>query len=418
MGLYGMMRTAVSGMNAQATRLSAVADNVANAGTNGYKRTGIDFHTQVLKQSADSYDSGSVRTSVHSEINRQGALKSTTSSTDLAISGEGFFVVQDKAQGIYLTRAGSFIINNEGILENANGVALLGYDIGASAAPPVANGFGGLVPVNVGIQALDANPTNGGVLVPNLPANAAITPAGSLPSDNLAVSTSSGKSSMVVYDSIGNEKIIDIYFAKTAANTWEMTTYDSSQSTSGSFPYSTAALSTQTLVFDGTTGQILGGGAVTASVPIPGGVTMDLTMDGISQLGTDYQLITANANGSAPAGIDRVEISADGTVFGIFQNGFASPIFKLALAKVISPDRLSPQPGNLFSATIESGDVLVGAANTQGFGNIQSNALEESNVDMAAELTIMIESQRSYTANSKVFQTGSDLMDVLVNLKR
>ena len=418
MGLYGMMRTAVSGMNAQATRLSAVADNVANAGTNGYKRTGIDFHTQVLEQSAGSYNSGSVRTSVHSEISRQGAIKSSNSPTDLAISGEGFFVVQDDAQGTYLTRAGSFVINNEGILENANGVSLLGYDISATGTPPVANGFGGLVPVNIGIQALDANPTTSGVLVPNLPANAAIVAAGSLPSDNLITSDSSGKSSLVVYDSIGNEKTIDIYFAKTAANVWEMTTYDSSQTTTGTFPYATGALSTQSLTFDGATGQILGGGSVSATVPIPGGVAMDLVMDGISQLGTDYQLITANANGSAPASIDRVEISGDGTVFGIFGNGFASPIYKLALAKVISADRLNPLPGNLFSATIESGDVLIGSANTEGFGSVQANALEESNVDMAAELTIMIESQRSYTANSKVFQTGSDLMDVLVNLKR
>jgi len=418
MGLYGMMRTAVSGMNAQATRLSAVADNVANAGTNGYKRTGIDFHTQVLQQNAGSYNSGSVSTSVRSEISRQGAIKSTSSPTDLAIEGQGFFVVADDSGANFLTRAGSFFVNNEGILQNANGMSLLGYDISNTGAPPVANGYGGLVPVNVGIQSLDANPTTEGVLVPNLPANADIIPGGSLPSDNVATSDSSGKSSMVVYDSIGNEQVIDIYFAKTANNTWEMTTFDSKESTSGTFPYASGPLTTQTLTFDGSTGQILGGGSVSESIPIPGGVTMNLVMDGISQLGTDYQLISANADGSAPAGIDRVEISGDGVVYGIFENGFASPLYQLALAKVISTDNLNPLPGNLFAATIESGDVLVGSANTEGFGSIQSNALEESNVDMAAELTIMIESQRSYTANSKVFQTGSDLMDVLVNLKR
>ncbi|MCP4073352.1 MAG: flagellar hook protein FlgE [Hyphomicrobiales bacterium] len=418
MGLYGMMRTAVSGMNAQATRLSAVADNVANAGTNGYKRTGIDFSTQVLAQNAGSYNSGSVTTSIQAEIGRQGAIKSTSSPTDLAISGQGFFIVEDGAGVISLTRAGSFIVDNEGVLTNANGNSLLGYDISNTGAPPVANGFGGLVPVNVGIQALDANPTTEGVLVPNLPATASIVAPGSLPSDNLAISDYAGKSSMVVYDSLGNEQIVDIYYAKTAVNTWEMTAYDAADSTNGSFPYASAALSTQTLVFDGTTGQILGGGSVSAIIPIPGGVTMDLQMDGISQFATDYQLISAKANGSAPASIDRVEVASDGTVFGIFQNGFAAAIYQLALAKVISPNKLAPLPGNLFAATIESGDVLVGAADTQGFGSIAANALEESNVDMAAELTIMIESQRSYTANSKVFQTGSDLMDVLVNLKR
>ena len=221
MGLYGVMRTAVSGMNAQATRLSAVADNVANAGTTGYKRTGIDFRTQVLEQNSGGYNSGSVRTSIRTDISRQGALKSTSSPTDLAISGEGFFIVRNPSSDTFLTRAGAFFIDNAGVLTNAQGVSLLGYDISDTGTPPVANGFGGLVPVNVGNKALEANATTVGELVPNLPSGAVITPAGSLPSDNLVTSDYSGKSSLVVYDSLGNERTVDVYFAKTAANTWK-----------------------------------------------------------------------------------------------------------------------------------------------------------------------------------------------------
>ena len=111
-----------------------------------------------------------------------------------------------------------------------------------------------------------------------------------------------------------------------------------------------------------------------------------------------------------------MEINTDGKIFGIFQNGNAVPIFQLALAKVPSVDSLRSISGNNFGVTVDSGDVLVGLAESDGYGSILSGALEESNVDLATELTIMIEAQRSYTANSRVFQTGSDLMDVLTNL--
>ena len=418
MGLYGMMRTAVSGMNAQATRLSSVANNVANAGTVGYKRTGIDFHTQVLSQNANTYDSGSVYTSIGTEISRQGPIKATNSPTDLAIGGQGFFVVENSSGGKFLTRAGSFSLDNEGVLTNSDGLRLLGYNISGNSSSVVANGFGGLEAASVGTRYLVATPTAKGEFVPNLPANTTIVAPGSLPSDNVVAAEFSGKSSLVVYDSIGNEKIIDLYFAKTAANEWEVTTYDAADSTSGTFPYSSAPLVSQTITFDPATGQVFGGGSTNVGIPIPGGVTMDLDLTGISQLGTDYQVNSAKTDGNPAAGIDRVEVSNDGTIFGIFENGFAKPIYKLALAKVASANNLNSLPGNLFAVTVESGDVQVGTAESQGYGTIYAGALEESNVDMATELTIMIESQRSYTANSKVFQTGSDLMDVLVNLKR
>jgi len=418
MSLYGVMRTSVSGMAAQASRLAVVADNIANSGTIGYKRSEIEFHTQVLDSQSGAYTSGSVATTTRARIGEQGAIKGTTSATDLAISGEGFFVVQDPSGVTYLTRAGSFLNDSDGNLVNSAGNILMGYDLSSTSTGPVSGGFGTLVPINVGSQSLVATETTEGELLPNLPANAAIVAAASLPSANAATAEYSGKTSTVVYDSLGNERTIDIYFAKSAAETWEVTAYDASGASATGFPYSTAILNQATLTFDPTTGYVVGGGSTQFSIPIPGGSTMDLDMTGISQLGTDYQVLSSQTNGSSPASIERVEINANGTVYGIFQNGFAKPVYQLAIAKVPSPDNLRTLPGNTFAVTVESGDVLVGTAQSHGFGSIVSSALEESNVDMASELTIMIESQRSYTANSKVFQTGSDLMDVLVNLKR
>jgi len=224
---------------------------------------------------------------------------------------------------------------------------------------------------------------------------------------------------LVVYDNLGSEKLVDMYFTKTSATDWEVTVFDTADAASGGgFPYASGPLTSQTLTFDLTTGYISGGGPVSVAFTVPDGQPMTLDMTGISQLGASYTIIEAETDGSAPATIDRIEIDTDGTVYGIFENGYSQPLYQLALADVPSPDNLRKTGGNAYSISIESGDVLVGLANSSGYGKILSGALEESNVDMATELTIMIESQRSYTANSKVFQTGSELMEVLVNLAR
>ena len=418
MSLFGMMRTSVSGMNAQAGRLSTVADNIANAGTIGYKRNTLQFSTQVLDANTGSYNSGSVETTTRSEIARQGALRATTSSTDLAISGTGFFIVEDPSGTNFLTRAGSFVVDGTGGLINSAGNYLLGYDLSATGGAPVANGFGGLSRVNVGLLELQAEATTEAVLLPNLPANDPIIAAGSLPSDNVATSDFAGKTSLLVYDSLGNERLTDVYFAKTAANTWEATVYDTAGATAGGFPYASGPLAQTTLTFDPLTGLEAGGASTSLPFTLPTGESIQLNLEGISQLGADYTVVKAETDGSAPASVERVEIGGDGTIFGIFQNGNAVPIYQLALAKVTSPDNLRQLPGNSYAVTIDSGDVLVGLAESSGYGNVASGALEESNVDMATELTIMIESQRTYSANSKVFQTGSELMDVLINLQR
>ena len=419
MSLYGMMRTSVSGMTALAGRLSAVADNIANAGTYGYKRADIEFGTQVLNGAGTNYNSGSVTSTVTHEVSGQGALTGTNSATDLAISGAGFFIVQDDAGNFFLTRAGSFTVNDQGLLENSSGQVLLGYDLSSTGAGSVANGFAGLVPIDVGISQLQAEPNTQGAMTVNLPSGDTAANAAFLPSLNVADAEYSGKTSMVVYDDLGNERLIDIYFAKTADETWEATAFDASEAGSpDAFPYGSGPLGTVTLEFDATTGYLTSTSNTSLNFTVPGGMAVSIDLADASQYGREYSVLSAEADGTAPASIESVEVGKDGTVVGIYQNGFVRELYQLAIGKVPSADNLLTLSGNNYAVTIESGDVLVGVAGTDGYGTIIAGALEESNVDLATELTIMIEAQRSYTANSKVFQTGSDLMDVLINLKR
>ena len=137
MSLYGTMRTGVSGMNAQSNRLSTVAENIANANTTGYKRASTEFSSMILPSGNGSYNSGGVQTEVRYSISQQGATTFTTSASDLAIDGGGFFIVEGANGQEYLTRAGSFVPDSQGNLVNAAGFTLMGYEYEAGVDPTV-----------------------------------------------------------------------------------------------------------------------------------------------------------------------------------------------------------------------------------------------------------------------------------------
>lgn len=435
MSLYGMMRTGVSGMNAQSTRLATVADNIANSGTNGYKKASVEFSSLVVPNTGTNYVSGGVSTQVRYNMN-SGNLQYTTSVTDLAIDGNGFFVVQDAAGKPALTRAGSFIPDGNGNLLNAAGFYLMGRSY-ALGEPGTTTTFGDYERVTIPTTGLERVPSTGGSLASNLPFDAPIYAGGALPSTN-AITENDLKAGMAegsIYKSgltaIGNagEAIrLDIYFTKTGHNEWEVAAFYQPDATVGTaFPYAKPALQTATLTFDPTTGSLTAGSDLELVLNLsdtgPNAadlngrmVTVDLRE--MRELAADYTPLAAEMNGSRPSAIDRVVIDNEGIVSVQYANGATKKLYRLDLAFVQSPDQLVVLPGNVFQEGLQSGQVNFGKPNEISLGAIKSGALEASNVDIAEELTNMIESQRNYTANSKVFQTGGDLMDVLVNLKR
>jgi len=419
MGLYGMMRTGVSGMAAQANRLATVADNIANSNTTGYKRAYTEFSSLIIPGTKGSYNSGGVKTSVRYAISQQGPLQFTASSNDLAISGQGFFVVKDASGSPFLARAGTFVPDGAGRLVNAAGFYLTGYSYAGGPPAIVANGFDGLQVISIADFEVAAVPSTLGTFAANLPADADIVPAGQRPSDNAANSQYSTKSSLVVYDNLGGKRIVDIYFTKTAAHEWEVAVYNQSAADpDNAFPYSEPALQTGNLEFDPTTGKLTAASDQDITFSVLNGQPVVIDMSSMSQLATDFNIHTSTVNGSAPSSIEEVKISGDGIVSALYKNGAEKPLYRIPLATVQSPDQLAVLPGNVYTQSPSSGEVKIGWPESGQFGSVVSGALEGSNVDIAQELTNMIESQRNYTANSKIFQTGSDLLDVLVNLKR
>lgn len=440
MSLYGMMRTGVSGMNAQSTRLATVADNIANSGTNGYKKASVEFSSLVVPNTGTNYVSGGVSTQVRYNMN-SGNLQYTTSVTDLAIDGNGFFVVQDVAGKPALTRAGSFIPDGNGNLLNAAGFYLMGRSY-ALGEPGTTTTFGDYERVTIPTTGLERVPSTMGKLASNLPYDAPVYQAlgqspGQLPSDNpsndaqIKIGMENGsiyKSGLTAIGNAGEPIRLDIYFTKVAADEWQVSVfYQPNASTATAFPYSQPSLADVDLTFNPATGR-LETNPTPPAVPSPTTLSLDLSnlngnmvdidLSEMRQLAADYTPLAAEMNGSRPSAIDRVVIDNDGILSVQYANGAMEKLYRLDLAFVQSPDQLVVLPGNVFQEGLQSGQVNFGKPNEISLGAIKSGALEASNVDIAEELTNMIEAQRNYTANSKVFQTGGDLMDVLVNLKR
>ncbi|EIG58633.1 flagellar hook protein FlgE [Bradyrhizobium sp. WSM1253] len=411
MSLYGIMRTGVSGMAAQSNKLSTVSDNIANVNTTGYKRASTEFSSLILKSGSGNYDSGAVETTVRYAISDAGHTQFTTSSTDLAVQGNGFFVVSDATNTQqFLTRAGSFVPDSQGNLVNAAGYYLLGQP--GKVTNFSQNSLSGMQIVNIAQVSQVPVPSTAGTLTTgNLDPTAA--PIAGPPGPGAY----SSKSSIVTYDNIGQAVKVDLYMSHTAnvpgvSDTWQIQAYDS---TTGATLGATGAYT-----FDTTTagkGALAAASATTLAFPVTNGATVTLDLSNMTQVGTNFSF-KATVNGSVPSAIDKVDVDQNGYVTAVLKNGQQLTLYTLMLADVASPDNLTPEPGNVYSTNQNSGNAQAANAGTGGLGTIQSEALEDSNVDLADELTGMIEAQRGFTANSKSFQTGADLLDVVVNLKR
>jgi len=415
-----LMGTAVSGMLGDTSWLTNISQNVANANTTGYKDAQTEFATVIDAVGSTSSAGGGVTASVRNMNMLQGSVVGTSTATDLAVQGDGYFVVSDSNGDLYLTRNGSFVPDAQGNLVNSAGYYLMGYNVQEGQSSGTSNSLAGLVKVNTITSGEAATPTTDGTLAVNLPSTAAVD-AGTLPSANVAASTYTEETSLVVYDNLGAAHTLNVYFTNTGKNaagdyTWEVDVYDAADaSASGGFPYSAGPLQTQTVTFSAADGDLTAGSPLTFNVPNGQGMSLDLSQS--TQLAASFSVNQATANGNAASSLTGVKISSDGTLDFQYSNGVSSPGYDIPLATVASEDNLTSIDGNAFQANQNSGTIRVGTAGTGGLGSIASSSLEDSTVELATELTDMIQAQSAYQANSKVFQTGANLLDILNNLK-
>lgn len=426
MGIYGMMRTGVAGMNAQANRLTGVADNVANVSTAGYKRTDTQFSDLVMPSTRNAYQSGGVTTTVRHDISMQGAGRGTGKPGDIMLEGNGFFRVQDESGTEYLTRAGSFQRNGEGYLQNAAGFYLLDE----TGKRVVIKGGAG--------ELLQGEKTTNINLTANLQSDKTAIKRDAVEFKANNEKTYHLKKSATVYDEQGTAVSLDFYYTKTDDNTWEMRVCIPVKDANGKPALDDKGnpkvdvLLNQTLTF-GKDGNIdkpstpltinvpnvnkTSGAVTTFPVTINMAAKDNNGKTSMTQIGANFTF-DAEADGFAPGTYKGFSFGTNGEIQVSYSNSQVRTIGTVGLSTVTAPDSLIPITGTVFQAVPEAGGQTFGHPGEGTFGVLRSGMLEESNADIGDELTDMIEAQRNYTANSKVFQTGSEVMDVIVNLKR
>ncbi|AIR61181.1 flagellar hook protein FlgE [Cedecea neteri] len=388
---------ATSGLNAITEQLNAISNNIANSGTVGFKSGRAEFSALY----AQSQPLGVGVTGITQSITRGGAINATGNGLDLAISGNGFFVVRDSAGTTAYTRAGYFGTDSSGNLINNAGMNLQGYPVDANGVLQVGN-VGNLT---ISSGSIAAKATDSLDFTANLDARAEKPATAKFdPKDNTSYNNTYATQ---VYDSLGREHTINQYFVKTDENTWEVYYYMDDQ------PMTSPASKTLTFSEQGILSTP--NGAVKMSIDIPGAqsLTLDLNYNGTTQYGSDFSVSKNKGSGYASGEKTGQQIDEDGSVYATFSNGERMLQGQLILANFANPNGLAAQDGTTWMQTAASGTPLTGAPGSGLLGAIKAGALEASNVDLTSELVGLMSAQRNYQANTKVISTNDSMMNAL-----
>lgn len=467
MSINSAMLAGVSGLVANSSALAAISDNISNVNTVGYKRSQANFGTLVSGNNRSAaYAAGGVQAQTRQYVTQQGLPQSTSNSTDLAISGAGFFVVTEKPEDLQtsdarsFTRAGSFQLDNLGYLKNESGLYLQGWlvdDQGVITTDP--SDLSRLSSINVSNVGGAAEPTTRVAVSANLKSSQAV-------SAELATYNAS-TNSMAMYDadlgtgvkpdfsiqipasdSKGGKRTLQVDFLKSdVPNQWyaEIRAVPASDVVTGA-GLSNGQLKTGIVAFtpdgrmdtDATTlidadDPVLTFGASASGAPAAGeanwasGLGIDdqeIRIDiaggagGLTQYDSQSIVQGVNTNGTAFGNLTNVEIDEDGFVTAIFDNGISRQIAQVAIATFANPDGLRSANGNSYRVTQDSGTYSLKGAGTGGAGAIAPSTLEASTVDLSSEFTGLIITQRAYSASSKIISTADQMLEELLSIKR
>lgn len=468
MSINSAMLAGVSGLTANSSALAAISDNIANVNTVGYKRSQSNFMTLVTNYSSSSrYNAGGVTQKTHQFISQVGLTSRTSSGTDLAIDGQGFFVTTEKPEGVTsadartFTRAGSFQKDDLGYLRNDAGGYLQGWpvdDNGDIVTDP--SDLTKLSAINVSQIGGAAEATTRASVTGNLKSSqpvsaefAAYNPATNSmamydPATGVGVKPDFTMQ-VPVSDSKGGKRTVELDFLKTdVPNQWqvEVRAVPASDVVSGA-GLSNGQIMTGTLAFtaDGkldlanstlfpdATNPVLTIGASDAAAPGAGQVNwasglgiaaqtinLDLgaTTGGLSQLDSPSSLDSVTTNGTAFGTVQDVQIDEDGFVTAVFDNGITRKIAQVAVATFPNPDGLTAISGNGYRVSQSSGTFTLKTPGAGGAGLLSPSTLENSTVDLSTEFTGLITTQRAYSASSKIITTADQMLEELINIKR
>lgn len=412
--MIGSLYSGISGLKANTSAMSVIGDNIANVDTTGFKVSRVSFanvFNASLGQSRMQIGRGVTMTGTSANWN-SGTLETTTNVTDLAINGQGMFIVRDPTDsGQYYTRAGQFEFDRDSFLVNQDGLRVQGYSIDA------AGNMGGM-------DNIELPP---GMSVPQ--ATTEVTMGLNL--DAGAIVGDTFDTTLTVYDSLGNPVELTFNFERTATG-WDY--YVDSSAGTVTAPLDNPPGPEYSLVFDAN-GALVPASCTPAGADPTIGVTgltpaadLAITWTILDALGATDGSITGYAATSVktsqtqdgyPSGmLQGISVDEDGVFTGLYSNGTMLSFAQIALADFASYSGLAKQGSNLYTSSLASGQPVISTPNTAGVGAIAPSSLEMSNVDLANEFVELITTQRAFQANSKVITTSDEVLADLINIKR
>ncbi|GAB4290829.1 MAG: flagellar hook protein FlgE [Thiohalomonadaceae bacterium] len=415
-------QTALSGLNAASGNLNVTGHNIANSSTTGFKKSRADFadvYAVSFGGVSKTATGSGVRLASVTQQFTQGNIDFTDNNLDLAISGDGFFVLNDNGSLLY-TRAGNFSVDRDGYVVNVHGQRVQQYVVDTNTG--IVSNF---TPSDLQLN-LGANPASATTRIDiNVNLDAGVTPIDSVSYPALVVNppdpnTYNFSTTTTIYDSLGVTHEATLYFRRDDTmpdNTWESTlVITDTDGTINQFD-------TETVQFD-TSGTLLTTGDINfLSVPwtpSTGAATVtdfDINFDGSTQFGANSAVNSLSQDGYTTGRLSGISVDSSGVLFARYTNGQSSLVGAIALARFNNPNGLQQVGDTNWAATYESGDVLPGQAGTGTFGEIQSGALEASNVDISKQLVNMIIAQRDFQANAKMITTEDQVTQTIINIR-
>lgn len=415
--MIGSLFAGMVGLNVNSTAMTVLGDNIANVNTTAFKSNRSSF-ANILSVSLAGSSSSDVGRGVQFQgttpMWTQGTIENTNSPTDLAISGSGFFVLDDGSGASFYSRAGEFQFDRDGNLVNLSGLFVQGYEV-TGTNPDGSLVLGAITNVTVPGQSTS-------------PPSATTTATIDVNLDSSTADLGTYATTTTVYDSLGNTIPLTLTFTKNAANDW--TASVSAPAGTVTNPLTDIGITNANLTFDANGNLNAGAGdpVITLSNLLSGANDLSITWDlydaALASNGdvTQYSspsTTTFQTQDGYPSGTLRVVgIDEFGVVAGSYSNGRLTPLFQLVMADFPSYYGLTKMGKNLYSESLSSGQPLLGTAQSGRLGSISTNAIEMSNVDLAQEFVKMITTQRAFQANSRVITTSDEILSELINLKR
>jgi flagellar hook protein FlgE len=421
--------TSLSGLKGAQTELGTVSNNIANVGSFGFKKSRAQFG-DIVAASRTTAGQGTRLKKIEQQFS-QGGFEASSKELDLAIAGNGFFMTRDGLTGgtTYFSRNGSFAIDSERYLVDSNG----GYVQVLPVDPEGNVTSGGITSArNLQLPLTSGTPRATSLMELSIgfPSNADVPAdrsqySGGYTFDRLDPNSFNHSTQTVVYDSTGKALPATLYFVRTAStatgdptNTWDTYVFvGNEQASAGGTPPTPL-----TLEFDAA-GALVSPTTPSALSPVqpagassPIGLTLDFGAATNQSTGT-FTLASLEQDGFAAGKLDDVSISEEGLVTATFSNGETQALGKIVLATFSNPTGLKQRGDARWSVTGDSGDAIVGAAGEDGFGRVQSGALERANVDITEELVALIAAQRNFQANAKAIETANNMTQAVFNIR-